>query len=155
MTTSVKVGVSAERVLLRFDDGVGHVLHHKAAKDLSTYLLGSFEDEMVEIRFGAVCYSVPRAQCKRIAAAVYRKALEAEEWATRERLADDGALLCRVGFPVGLTNHPVIKEEIRQRAAWDSDLRRYLPGGVRSQAVVGTPSISLATPTLGGKPNGT
>lgn len=80
-------------------------------------------------------------QAHELAAGLRTQALRAEEWAKAERIASDQAILLRAGVPLGLTDHPIIQAEAAKRAAWDRDLRRYLPGGVISQEHVGTPSV--------------
>lgn len=81
-----------------------------------------------------------------LSAALRQVALRAEEWANAEAIAMDHAILLRAGFPIGLTNHPTIQAEAAKIAAWDSDLRRYMPGGIKSQEQVGTPSIIQHSP---------
>ena len=76
-----------------------------------------------------------------LAEALRTQAKRAEEWEKASQIAADQAVLLRAGIPIGLTSHPVIQAEAAKIAAWDRDLRRYLPGGVRSQSVVGAPSI--------------
>jgi hypothetical protein len=44
-------------------------------------------------------------------------------------------------MPFGLTDNPVAQAEVAKEAAWNRELRRALPGGVRSSEVVGTPTV--------------
>lgn len=69
---------------------------------------------------------------------------QAEEVANVERLIQDGAILDRLGIPVGLTSNPKIQGEIRKEAQHNRDLRRYLPSipSVHSKEVFGTPTIT-------------
>ena len=39
----------------------------------------------------------------------------------------DQALAMRSGFPIGFTSNPDMQREAGKEAAWNSDLRRYLP----------------------------
>lgn len=75
------------------------------------------------------------------------KLAEEYERAENGQLITDHAILTRLGFPIGLSNHPKVQAEVAKEAAWNSDLRRYLPGGVRSEAVVGTPTMVPHSPT--------
>lgn len=90
---------------------------------------------------GGKAHTIPYAQAFEIARGLYIKAQEAEEFACANRIIADGALLTRLGVPVGLTNNPKMKDEIGKEAAWNTELRRALPGGVKARAVVGTPSV--------------
>ena len=65
----------------------------------------------------------------------------AEEYALANRIIFDHALLLRVGATIGLTNNRKMQAEAAKEAAWNSDLRRYLPGGVKSEEQVGLPRI--------------
>lgn len=140
LTESAQIGQEGVNVLVRFDHGLGHMLYWKAALEMVTWLKARTEDPVI-VRFGAIEYKVPLAVAGHLASGIYAKAKLAEEWAEKERIADDGAFLCRIGFPIGLSDNPKIKQEIGKRAAWDSTLRRQLPGEVKSQFVVGTPTI--------------
>lgn len=70
-----------------------------------------------------------------------RAALLAEEHEQAERLIHEGAILARAGFPLTLSDHPKILDAVRSEAAWNSDLRRYMPGGVKAKELVGTPTV--------------
>lgn len=76
-----------------------------------------------------------------LAALLRGQARRCEELEQAEQVAKDSALLLRAGAPFGLTDHPLIKDEARKIAAWDPQLRRALPGGIKSEAQLGTPSI--------------
>lgn len=90
---------------------------------------------------GAWIGDLPWQAALDLAEALRTQAKRAEEWDKASKIAADQAVLLRAGIPLGLTSHPTIQAEAAKLAAWDRDLRRYLPGGVRSQAAVGTPSI--------------
>lgn len=70
----------------------------------------------------------------------------AEKIAKAERVVADQALVLRLGLPFGLTSDPVLQAEAMQVAQYDRDLRRYLPGGIRSRGVVGTPVLIRHAP---------
>lgn len=63
----------------------------------------------------------------------------------------DEAFILRKGLPFGLTSNPRMIEEAGKEAAWNKDLRRYLPGGVKSQEAVGTPRLIKHKPKRGKK----
>ena len=71
----------------------------------------------------------------------------AEEHEKREGIIADQAILTRLGTPLGLTRNPAMLREAANEAAWNTKLRRYIPlkraGGIKSQAVFGTPGVIL------------
>lgn len=73
-------------------------------------------------------------------------ARRAEEWANAERIAHDSAILMRSGAPFSLSDHPAILSEARKEAAWNGELRRAMPGGVKSEEVFGLPTILQSPP---------
>ena len=68
---------------------------------------------------------------------------KAEEYEQAERIITDGAILVRAGVPLGLTSR--FKDEVKKEAAWNSDLRRYLPH-VKSEEVFGLPTVFRHNP---------
>ena len=95
---------------------------------------------------------VPWEQADLIARQATRAARLAEEICKANRIIMDNALLQRSGFPIGLSDHPKIKDETIKEALHNRDLRRYLPyqkknvgngiGNIKSRGVVGTPSLT-------------
>jgi hypothetical protein len=75
-----------------------------------------------------------------IAKAIMAKAKQAEEWAKRETIATDQAILQRAGANFGITSNPVILKEAIHRSQHDRDLRRYMPS-IESKGVVGSPTV--------------
>ena len=73
--------------------------------------------------------------------ALREKARDAEELAKAEGIAFDQALLLRTGAPFGFSSREDIQREAAKEAAWNSDLRRYLPGGVRGTRQMGRPNV--------------
>ena len=67
----------------------------------------------------------------------------AEEWEKHEQVARDDAILLRAGLGgmLGLSHNPHVRKEAEQLAVHDRDLRRYMPGGVKSEEHVGTPIV--------------
>ena len=110
--------------------------------------------QVVVIRNGSTVFDMPWDAALQLAQAIYTQAKRAEELAKADAIAGDQAILLRLGVPLGLSDRPDIQHEAQKRAAWDSDLRRYIPlrrakgvGGIRSAAVFGTPRIIRHRPT--------
>ncbi len=76
-----------------------------------------------------------------VARALEKKARAAEEIAKAEGLIFDQALLVRTGAPLGFTDNPDIQKEAAKEAAHNSDLRKYLPGGVKAKEQFGNPVV--------------
>ena len=73
----------------------------------------------------------------------------AEEYEQAERIIRDSAILLRAGAPIALSSNPKIVDAAKQSAAWDSDLRRYMPmKGITSQESFGTPRIIQTGPKV-------
>lgn len=83
-----------------------------------------------------------------IAKALTAAAKQAEEVQNSGQIITDSAILMRAGFPFTLSNNPKMLDAARNEAAWNRDLRRFMPGGVKSEEVVGTPTL------IQEKPNG-
>jgi hypothetical protein len=90
--------------------------------------------------------SIPWEHADEIARALTVKARAAEEEQQALGIVADQALLLRVGVPLGLSDRPDIQAEAAHAAQYDRDLRRYLPGGVRSQETFGTPAVIRHAP---------
>ena len=73
--------------------------------------------------------------------AMNTKAKQLEEMANIDRLLADQAMMFRSGAPFGLSNRRDILKEAAHIAQHDDKLRKYMPGGVKSTALVGTPTI--------------
>ena len=76
-----------------------------------------------------------------IARALEKKARKAEEIAKAAGLIFDQALLIRTGAPLGFTDNPDIQSEAAKEAAHNSDLRKYLLGGVKGTEQFGSPNV--------------
>ena len=85
-----------------------------------------------------------------LAAAIRAQAKRAEELAHVDGIIADQALLIRRGLRFGLTRRLDMLAEAVKEAAWNRTLRRALPGGIRSTAVVGTPALVQHAPRPGG-----
>jgi hypothetical protein len=98
------------------------------------------------IEDGKAILYLPYQAALELARAIYIKAKQAEELAQADRIAFDQAIILRRGLRFGLTNRPDIQDEARKEAAWNTTLRRALPGGIRSQEQVGTPAVIVHEP---------
>lgn len=90
---------------------------------------------------GRLIESMPWQAAVQASTALLIKGRKAEEHAKANQIIGDSALLIRAGIPLGLSNNPVIVSEAVKEANHNRDLRRYLPGGIQSTAVVGTPAV--------------
>lgn len=95
---------------------------------------------------GKMVADVPHEAAARMAKALAQVAKVAEENANALKVAGDVAILLRAGANIGLTNNPRINAEAAKRAQWDSDLRRYMPGGVKSNEQFGRPAVRVGAP---------
>lgn len=89
-----------------------------------------------------------RGIAMQIAAALHYAGAVAEEFDVQraQQVALDNALLLRLGVPVGLSDNPKILAESGKEAAWNTELRRAIPMGVKATTVVGTPSLTRHNP---------
>lgn len=99
---------------------------------------------------GRLLLSLPWRAAQELARALHIQGLRAQEEAEAERIVFDQAILTRVGFPIGLSSRTDILAEAAKEAAWNKDLRRYIPGdramGIANQTVFGTPTITALPP---------
>ncbi|MEW6211545.1 MAG: hypothetical protein AB1631_24475 [Acidobacteriota bacterium] len=98
-------------------------------------------ERVLLIEDGRLILDMPWQAAIEVARAIYQKAKQAEQLASVDRLIIDQAVLLRAGVPFGLTSHPLILRESVKEALSNRQLRRYMPGGIRSQSVVGSPTI--------------
>lgn len=95
-----------------------------------------------------VMVDLPWEAADALAQTLSGKARLAEEIDKHEQVARDDAILLRAGVGVGLSSNPAVRKEAEDLAVNDRDLRRHMPGGVRSKEHVGTPTL------IQGKPKG-
>jgi hypothetical protein len=81
----------------------------------------------------------PLEGAARLGAAMIYLAHELEEKENAQAVAFDQAILQRSGARFGLTSDPKIQAEAGKEAAWNSDLRRYIPPTKLRQQQVGRP----------------
>jgi hypothetical protein len=75
--------------------------------------------------------------------ALQAKARDAEEIAKASDIAFDQAILIRAGVPFGFSSDQKIQDEAAKEAAWNTDLRRYMPGGIKSEEQFGRPAVII------------
>ncbi len=107
--------------------------------------------KVVYIYNGRVAFGgpLPLEQADQIAKESTRCARKAEEIRKASEIVYDNALMQRGGAPIGLSDHPKIKDETIKEALWNRELRRYLPyqknveglGNIKSRGAVGAPSL--------------
>lgn len=97
---------------------------------------------------GALIASLPWEAALEVSKALRSVGKLAEEYAKAGEIILDQAIMTRAGWPfMGLTANPKILNEAAKEAAWNSDLRRYLPGGVKSQEHLYPPGVVRTRPT--------
>jgi len=84
------------------------------------------------------------------------KAREAEEMTAEaaERTILDGALLFRLGTPLGLTDNAYLQKEITNEAAWGKTRKLSDVPSIRSSEIFGTPSLRQSPPPQKENDNG-
>ena len=90
---------------------------------------------------GKCVADLPWQAALQVQAAIRAKACLAREYAEASRVISDQALMLRKGIPIGFTDNPKIQDEAAKEAVNNRELRRALPGGVKSQEHVGTPKV--------------
>ena len=84
---------------------------------------------------------IPWQMAKALAKAIVIQAGKVEEMADLKRVISDQAFMFRSGAPFGLSNNLDILKEAAHEAQYNDELRKQLPGGVKSTALVGTPTV--------------
>lgn len=95
---------------------------------------------------GAIVLSAPLSAAMAIGEALISKARELETVEQADSIIFDQAILQRMGAGFGLAHRPDMQREAMKEAHWNSQLRRYLPGGVRSQEIVPAPQVIKHSP---------
>ncbi len=110
---------------------------------------------VVLLERGKVIIELPWDAALDLSKAIHIQAKKAEEIAKAAKIIDDQAFLTRLGVPIGLTSNPAIKKEAAKEAAWNKALRKAIPpakaGGIKSQAVFGTPRLIQKRPKKKGQ----
>lgn len=105
-------------------------------------------ERVIVIENGRTILDLPYDAAQQLARALMTKALKAEEIAKAAGIVEDSAILMRSGAPFSLTDHPVLLDQARVEAAWNTKLRKAMPGGVKSRAVLGLPKIIKHAPEV-------
>ena len=118
------------------------MIHIPKAKEVTIRQEG---ERVLIIKNGIAIMDLPWDAAFTLAKAITTQAKKAEEIAKALDIISDQAILTRVGFPIGLTRNPKIMKEAMKEAAWNTQLRRYIPPsrahGIASGEVFGTPNI--------------
>lgn len=102
--------------------------------------------EVLLIHNGRLVFRCPWQKADELAKMLTAKARQAEEQARAPEIAWDSAILLRSGAPLGFSSDPKIQGEALKSALYSRDLRRYLPGGIRSKAIFGQPTMVAHPP---------
>ena len=151
--TQFTVGRDNQLVTVRLGCGLGYGMPWRQAIDRAAELrkvIAAAEPtpNAHDVRFdiGARTYFFPLALAVAFADTLVAKARECDEQEHAPQVALDNAILLRGGVPIGLSNDPKIQEETVKEAVHNRDLRRYMPGGVKSTVLLGTPAIVKEPP---------
>jgi hypothetical protein len=101
------------------------------------------------LKDGKLLVEMPWDAALEVARVIQHVAHRAEELAKHTEVALDHAILLRAGVPIGLAVDPRVVEEAEQMAQYDRDLRRYMPGGVKSKERFGVPTVTQHPPRGG------
>lgn len=101
--------------------------------------------QVVLLQIGGKTVEMPWEVAVTLGRALLAAGRDAEEQAKAPTIARDAAILLRAGAPVGLSSDPKIRDEAGKLAAWDEQLRRYMPGGIRSEEMLGRPAVTVHT----------
>lgn len=97
------------------------------------------------LKDGRALLDLPWQAALDLAKALHAQGKRAEEIDRAQAIIADQAIVTRLGLRFGLTNHPLLLREAGKEAAWNSQLRRYIPSakamGIASQTIVGAPSL--------------
>jgi hypothetical protein len=90
---------------------------------------------------GVLTADMPHEAANMLGKALLKKSAEASQFAAREQVIDDQALLLRRGIPLGLTKR--FLPQAMKEAHWNTRLRRLIPvvTGIPSEEAVGVPSL--------------
>jgi hypothetical protein len=108
-------------------------------------------NQVLLVKDGTLLVRLPWEAAQVLAKAIQIQAGKAEEIARAEQIIFDDAILLRAGAPVGLSSNPIILDQAAKEAAWNSKLRRYMPGGIKSKEKFGTPRIIRHRPRKAGE----
>lgn len=97
------------------------------------------------LQHGRALLDLPWQAALALAQALRAQGKRAEEIDRAQAIIADQAIVTRLGLRFGLTSHPLLLRSAAHEAAWNRDLRRYIPGGkargIASQELVGAPTL--------------
>jgi len=115
------------------------------------------ENGKVIFVFNGKGYSMPWEKADDLSRAAATMARQAEEYCKANQIIADNALMQRSGFPMGLSDNPIIQDETIKEALGSKYLRRVLPwrdkntssgiGGIKTRGAVGAPTLSKRAAT--------
>lgn len=113
----------------------------------SVRIIRSSEQSIIVEARGNVFIELPNAVALEFCNLIIGQARLIEQDEKAADISFDQALLIRSGaLPgLGLTDNKDIQEMAAQEAAWNTTLRRALPGSVKQQIQYGTPSVKKGT----------
>lgn len=100
---------------------------------------------------GQVAIDLPWQAADKLWMGVRAKTRLAEEYAKRDQIAYDSAILVRAGAGFALSSRPDVKDEVKKIAAHDRGLRRYMPS-IKSQEKFGHPVFETMPAKKAGTP---
>ncbi len=102
------------------------------------------------LRNGQLVASLPWQAALLLSKALRVKGKSAEEFAKREQVIFDQAILTRLGIPFGLSDDRYILKSAANEAAWNTNLRRYIrperARGIESKETFGRAKIIQHAP---------
>lgn len=98
------------------------------------------------IKNGVLLFSMPVGAAREAVIKLSTSIHKAEELRNPMRVAYDQAIMLRSGAPFGFTKNRRILKESENLAQWDTSLRRYMPGGIKSQEQLGTVRVVRSPP---------
>jgi len=90
---------------------------------------------------GRAVLDLPWEAALALADALKQKGRSAEEFVKRDAIAMDQAILLRAGATIGLSDRADVQEVAGREAAYNTRLRRMMPGGVKSSEQIGRPAV--------------
>lgn len=122
----------------------GHIIT-KAAHDIG--VRQELEHgRVIILKDGVPVIDMPWEMVDDFCKAMRLKKLLCEEYANREQLAQDSAILLRAGAQMALSARQDVKDEAAKRAVHDRELRRSNLKGITSGEAFGHPVIEVRPP---------
>lgn len=98
---------------------------------------------LVEDLGGALLFELPAKVAIEIGGGIIGKGHELESEVKAQDIAYEHAILQRKGVVLGLTDNAAVQQIAGKEAAWNTELRRYIPSSANLlQVSIGTPSVS-------------